>query len=439
MRPIYILLKFSLNYSFRLFYKRFKVHNNKHEMFSSTIFVSNHPNSFMDPILIGAMNRPVVHFMTRSDVFKWWLKPVLWASHMLPIYRQHDGADTKAKNSDTFRNANKALFSKRNILIFGEGFTDDTPILGLKPVKKGAVRMGFGALEACNWEQQIFLCALGMNYSDRNTIGSEFILYNGEKIRLNDFKSAYLENPVRTINDLTKRIEKEMQECIIYVEDPKNYAFVDHIQSITGKGFNQQNHDEQLDVFDLFTYAQNLASWVNETNLESDELQLLRKDLVSYFALTKRMKIEDRFVKAAAEGKTISSASAVLRIIALFPFALIGALHTFIPYLAAKKLTEKIFKRKVFWGSVKMMLGKLFGLIFTLPIVILVTKNYFPHWSLGIAYFLIIPLLWKAFYDWMKAVKEMNVINATSKADLSSFVAKRKSLVERIQQLIPVA
>ncbi len=408
-------------------------------MFDSTIFVSNHPNSFMDPILIGAMNKPVVHFMTRSDVFKPWLKPILWASHMLPIYRQHDGEDTKAKNSDTFKNANKALFNRRNILIFGEGFTDDTPILGLKPVKKGAVRMGFGALEACNWERTISICAIGVNYSERNTIGSEFVIYNDEKIQLNTYKNAYLENPAKTINELTKLIEQRMQQCVIYVEDPKNYAFVDHIMSITGKGFNHQHHDDRIPVFERLKYAQQLATWVNNTDVSQPEMEKLRKEMNGYFSLIKRMKLEDRFVKAAAEQKQINATSPILKLMLLFPFALLGAIHTALPYFLAKKLTEKIFKRKVFWGSVKMMLGKLFGIILTLPIVIVMTHLYLPHWSLGIAYFLVIPLLWKAFYDWMGALKEWKIIRATQQADLSKFVEKRNEIVQQINSLIPVA
>jgi fluoride ion exporter CrcB/FEX len=53
MRPIYTLLAVSLHISFRLFYKRFKVVNNPKSYFGRTIYVSNHPNSFMDPLVIG--------------------------------------------------------------------------------------------------------------------------------------------------------------------------------------------------------------------------------------------------------------------------------------------------------------------------------------------------------------------------------------------------
>ena len=112
MRPFYFLLKISLNISFRLFYKRFIVLRKHKKLFGSTVYVSNHPNSFMDPIMIGALNHPIVHFMTRSDVFVWWLKPILWSAHMTPIYRQHDGGDMKGKNTDVFKKVNQSLIER---------------------------------------------------------------------------------------------------------------------------------------------------------------------------------------------------------------------------------------------------------------------------------------------------------------------------------------
>lgn len=441
MRPFYLLLKISLNISFRLFYKRFEIVNNPKSFFGRTIYVSNHPNSFMDPIMIGSIGRPIVHFMTRSDVFKWWLKPILWAAHMLPIYRQHDGENTKAKNSDVFNKVNRSLALGRNILIFGEGFTDDTPIRGLKPVKKGAVRMGFGALEACGWKKKIYLCAMGINYTDRNTIYSEFVIQYNKSICLNDFETAYRENPVKIINELTKRLESDMQECIIYVRDKAWYSFLENIMQLTRKGFNHANHDEKLSLKERLKYGQKLAHWVNENAQEENpEFVQLRKDMDAYFTLEKRMKIQDRFVFAAQHNQPISRTKEGALLLTMWPLAILGWLHGFLPYFAAKKLTEKVMRRKVFWGSVKMMLGKLFGSLYNIPIVILLTHFFLPHWSLGILYFLFVaPTLWRIAYAYQNWFKEYRLKGMMQQADLSKFVDKRKQLVEQIQALVPVA
>lgn len=440
MRPFYFLLKISLNISFRLFYKRFLVLNKHKELFGSTIYVSNHPNSFMDPIMIGSMNRPIVHFMTRSDVFVWWLKPILWSAHMTPIYRQHDGGDMKGKNTDVFKKVNQSLKMGRNILIFGEGFTDDTPIRGLKPVKKGPVRMGFGALEAINWSKKIYISGIGISYSDRNTIGSEFVLDNGPKICLNDYKERYLENPNKVINEVTKQVEKDMQQCIVYVSKPARYSLLEGIMQITRKGFNNANHDDHIPLIKRWEYAKKLGIWINENVTdESTEILALQKDLDAYFNLEKRMKVQDRFVIAKQHPELVSTWNNWLYLILMWPFALIGAIHGFIPYILSKKLTEKIMKRKVFWGSVKMMMAKIIGSIYNIPLIILITNWYLPHWSLGVLYYFIIPVLWRLSYEYAQQFKEIQIKRKMKSVDLSKFVEKRAELEERIKKLIPVA
>lgn len=440
MRPIYLLLKISLNISLRLFYKRFFVYRKHYKFFGSTIYVSNHPNSFMDPIMIGAVNIPIVHFMTRSDVFKWWLKPVLWASHMLPIYRQHDGHDTKGKNHDVFNKVNKSLKIGRNILIFGEGFTDDIPIRGLKPIKKGPVRMGFGALESINWKKKIYICGMGVSYTDRNTVGSEFVVDNATKICLNDYKEEYLEHPSKVINELTKRIEKDMQECIVYVANPKFYSLLENVMQITRKGYSHANHDKRIPLVKRWKYSKELATWINNhVTEESTEILELQQELDAYFKLEQRMKIQDRFVLSKKQPELASTFLNWMFLILCWPMAIIGFIHGFIPYIISKKVTEKIMHRKVFWGSVKMMMAKLIGSIYNIPIVIFVTKMYLPHWTLGVLYFFIAPVFWRIFYEYIQQIKEIKLKGKMKGVDLSKFEEKREALEKRIHELIPVA
>lgn len=440
MRPLYLLLKISLNYSFALFYKRGRAINNNHPFFGSTIYVSNHPNSFMDPLLIGAKLRPVVHFMTRSDVFKWWLKPVLWASHMLPIFRQHDGEDTKAANQNSFNEVNRSLAMGRNILIFGEGFTDDVPIRGLKPVKKGAVRMGFAALQAIDWSKKIYVCPLGVNYTDRNTIGSEYLLVSGERICLNDYQEMYRESPNKVINEVTKMLEIKMRECITYVKDKHWYSLHENVMQLTRKGINHENHDDRIPLLERWAYSRKLASWMNGENLEENtDLLALKKDLESYFALQKRMKLQDRFVVAKEHPEMANRSKELAILVLLWPLALVGLIHGLIPYLIVKKLTEKMFRRKVFWGSVKMMLGKLFGTIYNIPLIMVITHFFFPFIWMGWVYYFIVPVICRVTLTYMVAFREFRIKGMMRKADVSKFTERRAELVKRIEAMIPVA
>lgn len=436
MRPIYILLKISLNYSFALFYRKKTKINSPKTFFGRTIYVSNHPNSFMDPILIGALGRPIVHFMTRSDVFKWWLQPILWSSHMLPIFRQHDGGNTQRKNDKVFNKVNKSLKLGRNILIFGEGFTDDTPIYGLKPVKKGPIRMGFAALEYCNWEKKIYVQAMGVSYSDRNTIGSDLVIEYQNKICLNDYQNSYKENPNKVITEITKELEKQMQDSVIFLNDHKETNFFRNLMGLDEHSFHPTLFNPSSTLVNRYTKAKSLASKFNEISANED-FQEFKKEAESYFSLIKRMNIADDYVAQASKGK-LSRSSELMKLIALFPFTLIGWITCFIPYLSAKYITQKIMKRKVFWGSVKMMLAKLIGLIVLLPLSILSVKLFDVSGWFGLLVFVLLPIFWRISYEFQKVYIRFQTIGKIMKIDLTKFIKRRTELKENMNRFFQV-
>ena len=369
MRFLYFFLFFSLRLSNRLYFRKRATHNSPRGFFGRTIYVSNHAASFMDPLLVASFRNPIVFFMTRSDIFKPLLKPILWASHMLPIYRQHDGDDTKGKNEEVFKKCSKILFNGRNLLIFGEGFTDDVFIRRLKPVKKGAVRIGFIALEEMNWKKKVYIAAVGCNYTDPNFMRSDVLISTSDKICLNDYKNDFESNPNKVINDLTKLIESKMRLQITHVED-KNWApFHENVMQLTRRGMNAENYDTKLSLKSRWHYSKNLANWMNEENLEeTEELVILKEEMDSYFKLLKRFKLKEKYVFEfqTLKGSRIKELSYM---ILMFPFAIIGLFHCFIPYILIKRFTEKTFKRRVFWGSVKMLLGKASMGLFNLPFI----------------------------------------------------------------------
>ena len=440
MRLLYFILYFTLKYTLRVFYPRIKTVNSPKMFLGRTIYVSNHAASFMDPLAVAALRPPIVFFMTRSDIFTTFMKPILWASHMLPIYRQHDGVDTKDENEKVFEKCSRILSFGRNLLIFGEGFTDDTFIRRLKPVKKGAVRIGFFALEKTNWKKKIYIAAVGCNYSDPNQMRSDLLISTSERICLNDYRQEYEENPNKTITDLTKRIEKLMQEQITHVED-KNWApFHENVMRLTRKGMNAKNSDTSIPLIKRWHYSQNLADWLNNRSPEElTHLEGLKTDMDRYFSLIKKMKIDENYLYEKSVTGKISRTSELLKLILLFPFMLLGLIHCAPIYFLVKKFVEKSFKRKVFWGSVKLLLGMIgLGLI-NIPVIFLFEAFVYPSYWLGFAYYVLIGLFGLAAYMWFINFKRFKEKGHVSKLDLSKFIAKRNELLKKIKTQIPVA
>ncbi|MFT5858717.1 MAG: 1-acyl-sn-glycerol-3-phosphate acyltransferase [Flavobacteriaceae bacterium] len=419
-------------------YPRLRLNNTPKKLLGRTIYVSNHAASFMDPLAVAALRMPIVFFMTRSDVFTPISKPLLWACQMLPIYRQQDKDDTKGKNAAVFKKCKRILSDGRNLLLFGEGFTDDTFIRRLKPVKKGAVRIGFLALTEMNWKKKVYIAAVGCNYSEPNKMRSDLLISTSERICLNDYREAYEENPNKVMTDVTKIVETMMQDQITHIETKEDAPLHENIMKLTRRGMNAENFDRSISLKKRWRYSQKLAQWLNKQNVEEDQqLTSLKTEAEGYFKLIKRFKLSENLILWKINNPKGGRMKEVLMLFALFPFALLGALHCLLPYLLIKGFVEKTFRRKVFWASVKVILGMLaFGLL-NMPVIWLIYYFVYPSWIIAICYYVAIGIFGLAAYMWAVNFKKLKMKGIVAKTDISKFVAKRASLVAKMKSVVP--
>jgi 1-acyl-sn-glycerol-3-phosphate acyltransferase len=440
MRLLYMFMYVSLKYAIRIYFKKTAVINGPKEIFGSTIYVSNHAASFMDPLTIASLRRPIIFFMTRSDVFTPLSKPFLWSAHMLPIYRQHDGEDTKKKNEQVFDRCAKILKYGRNLLIFGEGFTDDVFIRRLKPVKKGAVRIGFSALEKLNWEKNIYIAAAGANYSKPNMTRSNVLIETSDKICLNDYKEAYLENPGKVILDLSKEIEKRIQDCITHIQIAEDAPFHENIMEITRKGMHPTSVNKNISLTNRHKYSQKLAHYFNENKDRiHQEFSSLRQKIENYNLKLKKLNIADMDVVEKIEEGELNLWKSRTKLLLLLPFTLLGIIHCGLVYWAVKWWVEKSFRREVFWGSVKFLLALILMGLVNIPVIFLFHNCIYPSYLLGFLYYTLIGLFFLAGYTskttWINLKRKKKI----NEANLSELAEERKSLLAEIEESIPIA
>ena len=426
MRILYFLFFLALNYTLRLYFRKIYVVK-KPERFSSTIYVSNHAASFMDPLLLAAFNRAVVFFMTRSDVFTAFTRPIFWMAHMLPIYRQRDGVNTKTKNQEVFKKSSEILLRKRSLLIFGEGLTDDVFIRRLKPLKKGAVRIGFTALESCNWTQDIYLATVGCNYSNPAKFRSDVVIRNSEKIRMNDYRTEFETNPNKIIQELTIRLEGMLKNDLIHVNDVESAEFTEQMMLIQRKGM-PIFEENSAPILQRWNVTNNL---VEDFNNNPEKYASLRGSVKDYFDGLKARNIDDQKLYDATYNKI--GFGAYLSQVLLFPIAMFGALHCGLFYFAIKRFVEAKFKRPVFWGSTKLVmmiliLGNLNLLLFFL------LPSYIGPWG-SLVYFLFIPFSGFIFHNGLTFCKRVTARRKIRSMDVSDILKERLTLNEKITNL----
>ncbi len=210
---LYTFLKFPAKLAL-YFYCR-KIIINKKELLQRDgplLIAANHPNSFLDAIILATLfNRPV-YSLARGDVFiNKFYKRLLLSLNMLPVYRISEGAENLEHNYTTFSSCIDIFKKNGIVLIFSEGRCINE--WHLRPLKKGTARLAISA-----WQQAIPLkvIPLGINYSSFRIFGKNVILNFGELIEKESFNEAIPAG--QGINTFNKKLQKQLKRLVIEAE-----------------------------------------------------------------------------------------------------------------------------------------------------------------------------------------------------------------------------
>ena len=168
------------------------------------LIVANHPDSFLDAVILGAYYPRKLHFLARGDVFR---KPLfgflLRSIGMIPIHRAREGREHLHLNEGTFQESVEVLRRGDGLLIFIEGICLLTH--EIQPFKKGATRI-LESAQAAGIQPMVHVVGLG--YSNFRAFGkvinvaiesfSEEAVFDHARHRL-DFNAAVREQMVRLV------------------------------------------------------------------------------------------------------------------------------------------------------------------------------------------------------------------------------------------------
>ena len=165
------------------------------------LIAANHPNSFLDAILLSALFKYPVHSLARGDAFATkFITRILTSMNMLPVYRVSEGVENLESNYTTFDKCQQLFKENKIVLIFSEGRCINE--WHLRPLKKGTARL---AMAAWQMNSSLKVLPLGINYSSFRSIGKEVHLNFGEFINLNDmYEDLSSGKAIIEFNDMLK-------------------------------------------------------------------------------------------------------------------------------------------------------------------------------------------------------------------------------------------
>lgn len=177
---LYILLKYYVQLAMKIYCREMKVSPRSVTKIKGPVLLAcNHPNSFLDAIILDILFDEPIHSLARGDAFKnKTVAKILHALKILPVYRTSEGVENLSHNYKTFK-ACQDLFRKKGlVLIFSEGLCENE--WQLRPLKKGTARLAIQS-----WQENIPLTVLpvGMNYSSFRRFGKNIHIYFGNTIQ----------------------------------------------------------------------------------------------------------------------------------------------------------------------------------------------------------------------------------------------------------------
>ncbi|MBA2330402.1 MAG: 1-acyl-sn-glycerol-3-phosphate acyltransferase [Flavisolibacter sp.] len=142
------------------------------------LFAANHPNSFLDGVILTTLLEENLYSLARGDAFKkpWHKKILLWV-HQLPVYRTSEGVENLGHNYTTFKACQDVFRNNGIVMIFSEGRCINE--WHLRPLKKGTARLAIST-----WLKGIDLTVVpvGFNYSSFRNFGKNVFINFGEPL-----------------------------------------------------------------------------------------------------------------------------------------------------------------------------------------------------------------------------------------------------------------
>ncbi|MEO6639344.1 MAG: 1-acyl-sn-glycerol-3-phosphate acyltransferase [Ginsengibacter sp.] len=176
------------------------------------LIAANHPNSFLDAIILATLFKNPIHSLARGDAFAGKLITRILASlNMLPVYRVSEGVENLEQNYETF-DACQNIFKQNGIvLIFSEGRCINE--WRLRALKKGTARLAMAA-----WKHGIPLkvIPLGINYSAFRTYGKTVILNFGSVISKEEMQEDISSG--KTIIAFNQKLKHQLEKLVIGIE-----------------------------------------------------------------------------------------------------------------------------------------------------------------------------------------------------------------------------
>jgi 1-acyl-sn-glycerol-3-phosphate acyltransferase len=383
----YSFLKVLVRFTLKIFFRKIFITGIEHiKSGTPQLIASNHPNGFLEPLIMACFFPKPLHFLVRGDVFdNPLLKPLLKSTNQIPIYRFRDGFSKLRENSQKMDESIQILLDKKNLLIFAEGGTES--IKKLRPLQKGISRIAFHTLEK-DPDLDIEILPVGINFTFPSLFNEGVMLNIGTPLKVRDYLNQYNQDNKSGHESLLNDLFLAMKKSVIHIEDQKRLKTFEKLV-VFQRSHNMYSYlPVYLNDIKPLKSEKKLAESID--TLSDGELQEIREKIK---VLESEMKNEN--VSLDDFGKMPYNASRIIILLIGFLPALLGGLLHVFPLAISFYFTKTNVKQKEFRASILMVTSMILCLLLYIAYVIIIAMTAIPFYWLAIS---ILSGLWFRFY-----------------------------------------
>ncbi|MEO9802749.1 MAG: 1-acyl-sn-glycerol-3-phosphate acyltransferase [Reichenbachiella sp.] len=366
---IYGFLKIVVKVALRIFFRKVTVHKAiELPTKGPLIIVGNHPNTFMDPLILATLFKQRVGFLGNASIFVHPLVNAIFRFfRVIPVYRDKDVAPgARIDNEKTFRACYEFLEGKNSLMLFPEGTSHHE--LKLRKIKTGGSRIALSVEKRNNFELGVQIIPIGLYYSNPSKFRSKIYVNVGELITVKDFEESYMNDEIAGVQRLTKTIKQSLEKLTITTQDKEQEDFFIKVKRIYKEQLLKKFGGRKEEEFELTREIANAIQYFKLT-LPSKYKNIKSK-------IDRCNQLLDEFQTSAKHTAPIQNKlkeygillSGTLYLIAGFPLYIYGLLQNLLPFRLPYWIAKKFTKEPEYYAPIMMSLG-----IFIFPLYYLIS------------------------------------------------------------------
>ncbi len=367
------------------FFKRVDVrHLERMPAGGAVLLCINHPNNFIDSLLVASVLPRKVHYLATAALFR---NPLmarfLRAGGAIPVYRRQDDPSQMDRNVDAFAACHAAFDTGCVVAIYPEGTTHSEA--RVQRIKTGAARIAL-AYEAQR-PRALSLVPVGLTFEARKSFRGRVLVSFGPAIAVSPYTDAYREDAAKAVDALTTAIQWGMEEQVVHVDRIDATALVQAVEQLYRDELVRELREErgfserQVDMLRLSRSIVDAADHFRTR--EPERVERIWQHIQGYRALLAEYRVRDeavrgRLTRARLPRRILTGWEAVLGLPVFAYGFLVNALPYYVPrwlaHWTARKETDyattrflaSIVAYPVFWGLEIWLVARAFGLLWAL-------------------------------------------------------------------------